>query len=197
MFAEESLKDPASSSGKGRKRTKASSAGSGDFRVEYAKSNKSTCRGCDEKIIKGETRISKKDYDSEEARRFGGLDRWHHVECFAKLRADFGYYGRGDELPGAKELSKEDRESLKAALPKMTEGEIPPPKKVKEEPEDKEELQLMKKQNEELYAVRDQISSLEKNQLIAILEKNHQKIPTGESNVSTFKNVMSLKLFIM
>lgn len=96
-----------------------------------------------------------------------------------------GYYGSGDELPGAKELSKEDRNNLKAALPKMTQGDIPPPKKIKEEPEDAEDAKLMKKQNEELYAIRDQISHLEKNKLVALLEKNRQKIPTGTSNVST------------
>lgn len=69
----------------------------------------------------------------------------------------------------------------------MTEGEIPPPpKKVKDEPEDKEELELMKKQNEELYTIRDQISGLGKNKLIAILEKNRQEVPIGESNVNIF-----------
>lgn len=131
-------------------------------------------------------RISKKDYESAEARRFGGLDRWHHVECFVKLRADLGYYGSGDELSGTKELSKEDRNSLKTALPKIAQGDMPPPpKKIKDEPEDAEEAKMMKKQNEELYALKDQISDLEKNQLIALLEKNHQEIPTGTSNVGT------------
>lgn len=153
--------------------------------MECAKSSRSTCKGCEEKIIKGETRISKKDYESEEARRFGGLDRWHHMECFAKLRSDLGYYGGGDELPGATELSKEELASLKAALPKMTQGDIPPPvKKIKDEPEDAEEVKLMKKQNEQLYAIKDQISSLDKKEMIALLEKNHQEIPSGVSNVS-------------
>ncbi|XP_070152287.1 poly [ADP-ribose] polymerase [Polyergus mexicanus] len=180
---EESLNAPPVS-GKGRKRTKGGGSGSGDFRVEYAKSNKSTCKGCDEKIIKGEMRISKKDYESAEARRFGGLDRWHHVECFVKLRADLGYYGSGDELPGIKELSKEDKNSLKTALPKMTQGDMPPPpKKIKDEPEDAEDAKLMKKQNEELYAIKDQMSDLEKNKLVALLEKNHQEIPTGTANI--------------
>lgn len=143
------------------------------------------CRGCEEKIIKNETRISKKDYESEEARRYGGLDRWYHVECFAKLRADLKYYGGGDELSGAKQLSKEDCASLKAALPKMTQGDMPPPpKKIKDEPEDTEEAKLMKKQNKELYAIKDQISSLDKKEMIALLEKNHQEIPSGVSNVS-------------
>lgn len=152
--------------------------------MEYAKSSKSTCKGCEEKIIKGETRISKKDYESEEARRFGGLDRWHHVECFAKLRADLGYYESGDKLSGATELSKEDCASLKAALPKMAQDNIPPPpKKVKDEPEDAEEVKLMKKQNDELYAIKDKISSLDKNEMIALLGENCQEIPSGVSNV--------------
>jgi len=169
----------------GRKRTKGGSSGSGDFRVEYAKSSRSTCIGCQEKIIKGETRISKKDYESEEARRFGGLDRWHHVECFAKLRADVGYYGKGDELPGASELSKEDQQNLKTLLPKMTQGDMPPPpKKIKDEPEDTEEANLMTKQNEELYIIKDQISILDKKEMITLLEKNRQEIPSGTSNVS-------------
>lgn len=173
--------------GKGRKRGKANSNGAGDFRVEYAKSNKSTCKGCEEKIIKGEMRISKKDYESENARMFGGMDRWYHVECFAKLRADLSYHESGDKLFGVKDLSKEDVQSLKAALPKMGESDVPPPpKKMKEEPDDKKEWKEMKKQNDELYAIKDQVSNLAKKELIAILEKNQQTIPTGTSNVSTF-----------
>lgn len=153
--------------------------------MEYAKSSRATCIGCQEKIIKGETRISKKDYETEEARRFGGLDRWHHVECFAKLRADLGYYGRGDELPGAAQLSKEDQQSLKTSLPKMNQGDVPPPpKKIKDEPEDAEEAKLIKKQNEELFAIKDKISCLAKKEMIELLERNRQAIPTGTSNVS-------------
>ncbi|KAG5315729.1 PARP polymerase, partial [Acromyrmex insinuator] len=170
------------SASKGRKRTKGSA--SGDFRVEYAKSSRATCIGCQEKIIKGETRIAKKDYESEEARKFGGLDRWLHVECFVKLRTDMGYYGRGDELPGAEQLSKEDRANLKTSLPKMNQGDIPPPpKKVKDEPEDAEETKLIKKQNDELYAIKDKISHLGKKEMIELLEENDQRIPSGTSNI--------------
>ncbi|KAL6267071.1 hypothetical protein P5V15_000147 [Pogonomyrmex californicus] len=182
---EESHNTPAPSSGKARKRTKGGGAGGdGDFKVEYAKSSKSTCKGCEEKIIKGEVRISKKDYESDDARRFGGFDRWHHVECFVKLRMDLGYYGSGDQLLGFKDLSKEDQANIKNSLRKMTQGDIPPPpKKIKDEPEDTEEIKLITKQNEELYAIKDQISSLEKKEMIALLEKNHQEIPTGTSNI--------------
>lgn len=184
-FLEECFNIPLAKSGKGRKRAKATVGGSGDFRVEYAKSNKSTCRGCDEKIVKSEARISKKDYESDEARRFGGMDRWYHVECFVKLRADLGYYGDGNELYGIKELSKEDQENLKKVLPKVSQADMPPPsKKIKDDPEDAENAKLIKKQNEELYSIRDQVSRLGKKELIIILERNHQEIPTGESNVS-------------
>lgn len=63
--------------------------------------------------------------------------------------------------------------------------DVPPPvKKVKSEPEDAKEEKLRKKQNEELFAVQDKISVLDKKELIAILEKNHQGVPSGTSNVS-------------
>jgi hypothetical protein len=42
-----------SSKGKGKKRTAAAAnPGLKDFTVEYAKSSRSTCRGCEEKIMK-------------------------------------------------------------------------------------------------------------------------------------------------
>lgn len=81
--------------------------------------------------------------------------------------------------------------------------DIPPPvKKIKNEPEDTEEEKLRKKQNDELYAVQDQISILEKKELIAILEKNHQQVPSGASNVSycntyTYCRDISILFFII
>lgn len=77
-------------------------------------------------------------------------------------------------------------------------GDAPPIKKIKNEPEDEEETKLIKKQNDELYAIKDKISSLEKNDLIAILEKNGQQIPTGTPNVKktcTLKYVIILLVF--
>lgn len=62
---------------------------------------------------------------------------------------------------------------------------MPPPiKKIKSEQEDADAT-LIKKQNEELFAIKDKISGLNKKELIAILEKNHQEIPTGTSNVNS------------
>lgn len=42
-----------SSKGRGKKRTAATAdSGLKDFTIEYAKSNRSTCKGCEEKIMK-------------------------------------------------------------------------------------------------------------------------------------------------
>ena len=45
--------DVGSSKGRGKKRTAATAdSGLKDFTVEYAKSNRSTCKGCEQKIMK-------------------------------------------------------------------------------------------------------------------------------------------------
>ena len=63
--------------------------------------------------------MSKKDYESEGAKMYGGQDRWHHLECFAKLREELVFFESGDMLPGFESLKKEDKDSVKKALPKI------------------------------------------------------------------------------
>ncbi|OAD52149.1 Poly [ADP-ribose] polymerase [Eufriesea mexicana] len=182
---EESFNLPLPASGKQRKRN-ATAKNIGplrDFLVQYAKSNKSTCKACEERIVKGEIRISKKDFESEQGRRYGGIDRWYHLECFAKIRESLDFYESGDAIPGNEDLSKDDKKKIKTVLPKMKSDDAPPIKKIKEEPEDAEEEKEMKKQNDELFAVRDILSSIKKPDLIAMLEKNEQHIPEGVSTI--------------
>lgn len=64
-----------------------------------------------------QVRVSKKDYESDEAKRFGGFDAWHHLTCFAKLRAELGYFESADKLPGYKQLKKEDQQEAKQQIP--------------------------------------------------------------------------------
>lgn len=63
--------------------------------------------------------MSKKDFESENARRYGGQDRWHHVDCFVKLRGELEFYDSGDLLPGYEALKAEDQELVKKSLPKI------------------------------------------------------------------------------
>lgn len=157
-----------------------------DYSIEYAKSNRSKCRGCEETIVKGEVRVSKKDYESEEARKFGGLDRWHHLDCFAKLRSELTFFCSGMDIPGANDLTAEDKDKLNKALPKIKEEDLPSEaKKIKsesKEEEDKEEKK-MKQQNKDFYKLRDKIESLSKKLCSELLESNKQAVPVGISQV--------------
>lgn len=50
---------------------------------------------------------------------YGGQDRWHHVECFTKLRDELAFFESGENLPGYDHLKNEDKEIVKKALPKV------------------------------------------------------------------------------
>ncbi|PSN54639.1 Poly [ADP-ribose] polymerase [Blattella germanica] len=172
--------------GKGKKRGATNNVALKDFTVQYAKSGRSTCKGCEEKILKDEVRISKKDFESEGAKMYGGQDRWHHVECFAKLRDELEFWESGEDLPGIKTLKKEDQAMVKQNLPKVdkkikseTDGPSPPKKSKpsKEEEEVKEQSKLM-------YKIRDQLKKhLSKKDLQYLLESNDQEIPVGEDKL--------------
>ena len=180
--------DSGKGKGKGRKRASTAAAATNikDFLIEYAKSNRSKCRGCEETIVKGEVRISKKDFESEEGKKFDGIDRWYHVPCFVKLRNDLEFFGSGASIPGIKSLTPEDQKMVKTSLPKLKEADIPPVKKVKEEPEDAAELAKMQEQNEKLFEIRDKLKSLPKPVLLELLTSNKQFVPEGTSNVISF-----------
>lgn len=60
------------------------------------------------------------DYDSEEGRRFGGINRWYHLECFAKLRQDLEFLGPASTLSGFLNLKAEDKINLKNLLPDIS-----------------------------------------------------------------------------
>ena len=69
--------------------------------------------------LQGEVRIAKKDYESDSAKRFGPMDRWHHVDCFVKDREELEYFDSGAKLQGFKTLSAEDQAELQKKLSKM------------------------------------------------------------------------------
>ncbi|XP_012286246.1 poly [ADP-ribose] polymerase [Orussus abietinus] len=179
---EAAASSPGPAAGKGKKRSKAGGGESKDFKIEYAKSSRAACRGCEEKITKGEIRISKKDYETDDAKRYGGIDRWHHAECFAKLRAELQFLESGEVLAGFKSLSKEDQAMIKKSLPEIKEEEVPV-KKIKTETDTSPDEKLMKEQNQKMFALRDQIATLTKPQQIEILEHNEQYVPSGVSSI--------------
>uniref|UniRef100_H3A085 Poly [ADP-ribose] polymerase n=1 Tax=Latimeria chalumnae TaxID=7897 RepID=H3A085_LATCH len=89
-----------------------------DFAVEYAKSNRSTCKGCNQKIEKDKIRVSKKMIDAEKP-QLGMIDRWYHPDCFVSRRAELGFMPAysATQLKGFSILKAEDKDDLKKKLP--------------------------------------------------------------------------------
>lgn len=88
-----------------------------DFGIEYAKTSRATCRGCEQKILKGQVRIQKTVFDTEVGMKYGGQPLWHHLECFVHLRSELGWLGSGDCVPGFKGLKKDDQSAVLQLLP--------------------------------------------------------------------------------
>lgn len=108
--------------GKGKKRgaepeVKMSETASKDYGIEYAKSGRSACKGCENTILKNEIRAKKISFDTEIGMKYGGQPLWHHLDCFAKLRIELGWFASGDQLPGYKALKQEDQKKVDALLP--------------------------------------------------------------------------------
>lgn len=114
---------PANKKGKGKKRgtdagsSKAMDLLINDFGIEYAVSGRAACSGCQQKIPKGEIRIKKLFHDTEVGMRFGGQAVWHHVECFAQLRAELGWFASAEMLPGYNKLSADDKKIVLKNVP--------------------------------------------------------------------------------
>uniref|UniRef100_A0AAV2K949 PARP-type domain-containing protein n=1 Tax=Knipowitschia caucasica TaxID=637954 RepID=A0AAV2K949_KNICA len=89
-----------------------------DFAVEYAKSNRSTCKGCEQKIEKDQIRVSKKTVDPEKP-QLGLIDRWYHTSCFVSRREDLVFKSEysAAQLKGFAALRAEDQAELKKRLP--------------------------------------------------------------------------------
>ncbi|XP_054714565.1 poly [ADP-ribose] polymerase 1-like [Uloborus diversus] len=184
---QKSIKDKIEKGSTSSSKSSSASSENNDFAIEYAKSSRSTCKVCSEKIVKGEIRVSKLDTESSEARRFGPIPQWRHLDCFVKVRQELGFVESGDRLPGFKNLSDEDKEDVKekitgTSLKRSSDGGQPPPKKKKTDIT-KEELEF-RVQNQLLYDMRDKLkANLKKKHMLELLEFNKQHISTGESNL--------------
>lgn len=175
--------------GKGKKRTKGESQALDDFGVERAKTGRAGCAGCELKIAKDQLRIRKTVYDTEVGMKFGGQALWHHVDCFAEIRNDLGWFAGGQEIPGYKSLSKDEQDVVKKALPVIKSQDVPDAKKPKLEKKDPEELKidkenesLCKKQMETFFKFRDSVKKqMSRPQMQDLLEDNHQEPVVGDS----------------
>ncbi|CRK91707.1 CLUMA_CG005353, isoform A [Clunio marinus] len=160
-----------------------------DFGIEYSRSSRAACVGCQNKIMVDDIRIKRTVYDTEVGAKFGGQPLWHHLDCFVSIRGDYGYYLGGESLPGFSDLSAPDRKKVKSALQAITIDETMA-KKLKGEPKDEVDEAMdgleeeMKKQNKKLYKVRDKLQELcTKSQLQDILFKNGSGMVEGKDGL--------------
>lgn len=68
------------------------------FSVQYAKSKRSTCYGCDASIDKDSIRLSRKNYTNKRAQWYGPYDEWYHVDCFCQMKKDLGFFGTAESF---------------------------------------------------------------------------------------------------
>ncbi|XP_077567914.1 poly [ADP-ribose] polymerase 1 [Stigmatopora nigra] len=180
--------------GKGGKKGGAVEKTLNGFAVEYAKSNRSTCKGCDNKIEKDQIRVSKKTVDPEKP-QLGLIDRWYHTACFVSRREDLDFKPEydGAQIKGFAALRAEDKEELKKRLPPIkTEGkrkndEVDGVSKKQKKEDDAEQKKLeaqLKEQSQLIWRIKDKLRTLcSANDMKELLIANDQKIPSGESNM--------------
>ncbi|XP_055386145.1 poly [ADP-ribose] polymerase [Condylostylus longicornis] len=186
-------------SGKGKKRSAAEIAALKDFGVEYSKSSRATCRGCEQIITKGDVRIQKTVFDTEVGAKYGGQPLWHHVDCFVQCRNDLGYFESGEFLPGFGNLSKEDQKLVKEKLKKVKQEEIPEVKKAKLEPKDEaadaefeKNLEKQQKIYDKYYEVVTKVMT--KNDCLDLLAYNSQE-PVANDTGKLFNQVADMLAF--
>uniref|UniRef100_A0A8C1FZI5 Poly [ADP-ribose] polymerase n=1 Tax=Cyprinus carpio TaxID=7962 RepID=A0A8C1FZI5_CYPCA len=140
-----------------------------DFAVEYAKSNRSTCKGCEQKIEKDHIRVSKKTVDPEKP-QLGLIDRWYHTGCFVSRREELLFKPEysAAQLKGFAALRDEDKEELKKRLPAVkNEGAL-----------------LDKEQSQLIWGIKDKLKKFcSINDMKELLIANSQEVPSGESNI--------------
>uniref|UniRef100_A0A3B5AWL1 Poly [ADP-ribose] polymerase n=1 Tax=Stegastes partitus TaxID=144197 RepID=A0A3B5AWL1_9TELE len=165
-----------------------------DFAVEYAKSNRSTCKGCEQKIEKDQIRVSKKTVDPEKP-QLGLIDRWYHTACFVSRREELVFKPEYNaaQLKGFNALRAEDKEELKKRLPAVkSEGKrkgddvdgLSKKQKKEEEDEKKKLEEQLKSQSQLIWGLKDKLRKYcSTNDMKELLIANRQEVPSGESNV--------------
>lgn len=91
-----------------------------EFEVEYAKSNRSACKHCKDKIEKDAVRVGIKAVGAGEGQMGHVMEstRWHHLGCFQRVRGVAWFKKHlpqsTDEVKNFNEMKEEDRAKLSA-----------------------------------------------------------------------------------
>ncbi|KAG6550433.1 hypothetical protein Mapa_008396 [Marchantia paleacea] len=90
-------------------------SGNGDYACENSKSSRAVCKSCNEKISKGEVRMS----TMVDTGRFGKGPAWRHAKCFH----DLGWWTKPiEELPGWDSLGADNQKVLQDLFKSSSKG---------------------------------------------------------------------------
>lgn len=145
----------------------------GDFVVEYVKFNRSICKGCMEKIEKGQVCLFKKMLDLEKL-QLGMIDCWYYLYCFVKNREELGFWFEYSvsQFKGFSFFVVEDKEVLKKQfLGVKSEGkrkgdevdgvdEVVKKKFKKEKDKDSKFEKVLKVQNDLIWNIKDELKKV-------------------------------------
>jgi len=160
-----------------------------EFQVDYAKSNRSKCKRCEEKINKDELRVANM-VDGGVKQISGKIPAWHHVDCFVEKKeeeSDLAEIAEHD-ISGFDSLKDEDQKKLRKVLGLKKSGKKESSKEtkkanVKVTGEAKDDLAL-KEQSEMLWKLRDNLKSIcSVGFLKELLEENGMNSRGGESDI--------------
>jgi len=56
-------------------------------------------------------------YDTEVGMKYGGQPLWHHLDCFAQMRSELGWFDSGENMLGYTSLTSDDQKEVKNILP--------------------------------------------------------------------------------
>ncbi|CAF1225824.1 unnamed protein product [Rotaria sp. Silwood1] len=173
-----------------------------NFNAEYARSNRSTCHGCNIRIEKDLVRLSKKVSTNH---HHSLTDQWYHIDCFKEHKDELQFNGTAETFLGFNELNKEDQTELKKKFGSLTtnrkrkgdkiensineNSDVTKAKQSKTEINNdltsvEDEKRQRKEQSELLWKYKDALRREVPNDVLKeLLEHNQQKLVTGESNL--------------
>jgi len=104
-----------------------------NFSVEYAKSGRSKCVKCENRIMKHAIRVKKMVNDTDVAMRIQAEhETWYHLDCFAGIRGVCGFNWDAEELPKFSLLTTEDQETVRNTFLLIEDGAMGPESRQRE-----------------------------------------------------------------
>eukprot|EP01018_Ginkgo_biloba_P034176 Gb_33067 [translate_table: standard] len=155
--------------------------GSNEYAIENAKSSRATCKSCNEKILKGEVRISTMT-DSDNPRFRGKVPAWRHAKCFLETGC---WKSAMEELAGWDSLTAEDMQAVQNIAKPYIQGVKKDSKKEGGELREKtaqssKTLQGSKRKNEANHEGKGKKRKTDKNE--ALLDENQNKGPSAHKS---------------